>query len=90
MRAIIPPSKFVMLGTEANGEVWLEYQLSNPEHIKHSPTPMIMHPVQIKDIVRNDTCPIVRALQRWFYPLTNQIIYQESVRIGRFLQAAYN
>lgn len=91
MRTRIPPSRFVMLGTQEDGEFWTEYKLSDPDYIKESPKPMIMHPVQIKALIqKSKICPITMMLKRWFYPLTNEIINFESHKIGRFLQAAYN
>lgn len=91
MKINIPPSRFVMLGTEEDDEFWTEYKLSDPDYIKASPKPIIMHPVQIKTLIRkSEQCPITKMLKRWFYPLTNELIDFESDRIGRFLQAAYN
>jgi len=55
-----------------------------------APTPIRLHPVHIKALVRNNDCPVIRSLRKWFHPFNLQMIYQETLPIGRFLQAAYN
>lgn len=91
MRANIPPSRYVMLGQEDNNEeLWTEYRLGDPNYIKPSIQPQWLHPVQIKNILRNQNCPIIQALNRWFGNVTNEIINEENLEIGRFLQKAYN
>lgn len=85
----MPPKRFVTEGLYENNEEWKEYKLSDQSYSKQSQTPVIMHPVQIKAHLINQYCPVIMALHRWF-TIDRWTIVEDSIRIGRFIQSAYN
>lgn len=61
-----------MQGHQNPEEIWTEYKLRNPDHIAPAPIPIMMHPVQIKRLIRKTKtdktgylCPVMNALFLW-------------------------
>ena len=91
MRKIINGGK--LIDSDEQPEQWLTYTIKNPhKNRKPAPTPAIMHPVQIKNLVKtvSDNCPIKLIFLRMFHPISNEMINHNSDILGRYLQTAYN
>lgn len=86
----IPPARQVLQGNPDNPEIWTTFDpFKKGLKIEQQPQPIIVHPVQIKDLLRNQKCPIVIRAYVWFQ-LTPTEIIDNNLAIGRFFQAAYN